>query len=175
MYALDLRTPPSRSCPQGCSQRPHSLSQVQRQVSRCGAVPGASLQTWTGDTMIKRRGNPNWGKAIDLPPAGPRSFETIVKSLGLRPHQYEASTSLRDWVLKNKHNKYVPQDLLQAWGMSVPSEVSAQPAHFFAGGCQDFALSFSRAGNRSRLRLRRRRRDDPLSVYSLPRQDLLPS
>ena len=72
--------------------------------------------------MIKRRGNPNWGKAVQFPPAGPSSFESVVKTLGLRPHQYETSTSLKDWVAKNKHNKYVPQDLLLAWGMSAPSE-----------------------------------------------------
>jgi hypothetical protein len=71
----------------------------------------------------KRRGNPNWGKAAPYTAAGPSSFETVVKTLGLVPRQFEASVSLKDWVLKNKHNKYVPQELLQAWGMDAPSEV----------------------------------------------------
>ena len=72
---------------------------------------------------VKRRGNPNWGKAAPYTVAGPSSFEMVVKTLGLVPRQFEASVSLKDWVLKNKHNKYVPQELLQAWGMDAPSEV----------------------------------------------------
>ena len=72
---------------------------------------------------VKRRGNPNWGKAAPYTAAGPSSFEMVVKTLGLVPRQFEASVSLKDWVLKNKHNKYVPQELLQAWGMDAPSEV----------------------------------------------------
>jgi len=71
---------------------------------------------------VKRRGNPNWGKAAPFVVAGPSSFEAMVKTLGLSPRQYEGSDSLKVWVLKNKHNKYVPQDLLQAWGMDAPSE-----------------------------------------------------
>jgi hypothetical protein len=72
---------------------------------------------------IKRRGNPNWGKHTPFPAAGISSFESVVKTLGLTPRQYEGSVSLRDWVVKNKHNKYVPQDLLQAWGFAALSEV----------------------------------------------------
>jgi hypothetical protein len=73
--------------------------------------------------MIKRRGNPNWGKPAPFTAAGISSFESVVKTLGLAPQQYEGSQSLRNWVAKNKHNKYVPQDLLQVWGMLAPSEV----------------------------------------------------
>ena len=73
--------------------------------------------------MIKRRGNPNWGKHLPFTAPVPSSFESYVKILGLVPHQYESSTRLRDWAQKNKHNKYVPQELLQAWGMNTASEV----------------------------------------------------
>jgi hypothetical protein len=72
---------------------------------------------------VKRRGNPNWGKATPFVVAGPSSFESVVKTLGLSPRQYEGSASLKTWVLKNKHNKYVPQDLLQAWGMESSGEI----------------------------------------------------
>jgi len=51
------------------------------------------------------------------------SFETVVKTLGLSPDQYERSMELKDWVRKNKDQKYVPQDLLQAWGFTASSEV----------------------------------------------------
>jgi len=67
--------------------------------------------------MPKRRGNPNWGKPEPFAPTGPSTFEHVVKKLGLSPHEYQDSTALKSWVLKNKNHKYVPQDLLDAWGI----------------------------------------------------------
>ena len=69
--------------------------------------------------MAKRRGNPNWGKSepLSLLPSM-NSFDLLVHSLGLSPDQYVCSTALRDWVLKNKDHKYVPQELLQAYGFA---------------------------------------------------------
>lgn len=71
--------------------------------------------------MSKRRGNPNWGKAE--PPALPgstvSSFDALVKALGLSPEQLEGSAALKNWACQNKDHKYVPQELLQAWGFSV--------------------------------------------------------
>jgi hypothetical protein len=52
-----------------------------------------------------------------VPPAGPSSFEEIVKGLQLSPDEYEHSTQLKAWVKKNKSQKYVPLNLLKAWGM----------------------------------------------------------
>ena len=49
--------------------------------------------------------------------AGPSSFEEVVKTLGLSPNEYEHSSQLKAWVQKNKDQKYVPPDLLQAWNM----------------------------------------------------------
>jgi len=71
--------------------------------------------------MTKRRGNPNWGRTgpTFLPILGPTAFEGVVKALGLAPGDFEDSILLREWVLKNKNHKYVPQDLLQAWGFRV--------------------------------------------------------
>lgn len=71
--------------------------------------------------MAKRRGNPNWMKPRPacLPIVSPTSFEGIAKALGLSPGDFEGSVLLREWVVKNKDQKYVPQDLLQAWGLSV--------------------------------------------------------
>ncbi|HEY2393142.1 MAG TPA: hypothetical protein VGK22_18345 [Candidatus Angelobacter sp.] len=67
--------------------------------------------------MSKKRGNSNWGKPdanVDIP-AGPCSFDEIVNTLGLSPSEYEQSAPLKAWVKKNKDQKYVPPDLLQAW------------------------------------------------------------
>lgn len=47
------------------------------------------------------------------------SFEKIVESLGLTPAQYQASLALKEWVRANKDEKYVPPDLLEAWGFAV--------------------------------------------------------
>ena len=51
------------------------------------------------------------------------SFDALVKSLGLLPDQYENSITLKEWVGRNKDHKYVPLDLLEAWGFKVLSEV----------------------------------------------------
>jgi hypothetical protein len=71
--------------------------------------------------MAKKRGNPNLGKPrpTRLPILSPTSFEGVAKSLGLSPGDFEGSISLKEWVLKNKDEKYVPQDLLKAWGFTV--------------------------------------------------------
>jgi hypothetical protein len=50
--------------------------------------------------MVKRRGNPNWGKpqdaaAVNVPPT---SFEEIVKTLRLRHTDYLRSQPLKDWL-----------------------------------------------------------------------------
>jgi hypothetical protein len=71
--------------------------------------------------MSKKRGNSNWGKPgmnVDVP-AGPCSFDEIVNTLRLSPGEYEHSAPLKAWVKKNKDQKYVPPDLLQAWNLGV--------------------------------------------------------
>ena len=45
------------------------------------------------------------------------SFESVVAELGLSPDQYQQSLPLKKWVLQNKDTKYVPSDLLKAWGL----------------------------------------------------------
>jgi hypothetical protein len=74
--------------------------------------------------MIKRRGNPNWGKPTPyVLGSSISSFDSLVKSLGLSPDQYENSPTLKEWVHKNKDHKYVPLDLLEAWGLTALSEI----------------------------------------------------
>jgi len=47
------------------------------------------------------------------------SFEKVVQALGLTPEQYLSSVALKEWVRSNKDEKYVPPDLLKAWGFTV--------------------------------------------------------
>jgi hypothetical protein len=69
--------------------------------------------------MAKRRGNPNWGKAQPFIVSNLAcEFDALVKALKLRPEQYASSAELRQWSIRNKDHKYVPQDLLQAWNLS---------------------------------------------------------
>ena len=50
------------------------------------------------------------------------SFEKMVESLKLLPEQYQSSSELREWVLQNKDQKYVPPELLKAFGFQVNLE-----------------------------------------------------
>ena len=75
--------------------------------------------------MAKKRGNPNWGKpeVNTIPYSGTSSFEEVVKKLRLSPSDYEGSIHLQEWARKNKDQKYVPSNLLQAWGLEVKADL----------------------------------------------------
>jgi hypothetical protein len=65
--------------------------------------------------MVKKRGNPNWGKPdMQAAPVVPTSFEEVVRKLRLSPADYESSLQLKEWVRKNKDQKYIPDDLLRS-------------------------------------------------------------
>ena len=49
-------------------------------------------------------------------------FEKVVEDLNLSPCDYLTSPELRDWVFRNKDDKYVPSDLLEAFGFEVGTE-----------------------------------------------------
>ena len=69
--------------------------------------------------MAKRRGNPNWGKPKPIGPVTPTitEFEQVVHEYKLSPDQYLRSTRLREWARRNKNSKYIPEPLLEAWGL----------------------------------------------------------
>jgi hypothetical protein len=73
--------------------------------------------------MAKRRGNPNWGKPDLMGPVAPTivEFERVTREFKLRPDQYVRSTRLREWARHNKHSKYIPEPLLEAWGFEIES------------------------------------------------------
>ena len=72
----------------------------------------------------RRRGNPNWGLPPQPFPALPTEFEMQVKWIGLSKPEYIASTELRLWCEHNRNRVYVPEWLLEAWGMEVESMFS---------------------------------------------------
>ena len=43
----------------------------------------------------------------------------LSQMLKLAPEDFQASALLKEWVSRNKNHKYVPLDLLEAWGFSV--------------------------------------------------------
>jgi hypothetical protein len=52
-------------------------------------------------------------------PNTPTSFDEMVRRLKLSEKEYRSSIPLKEWARKNKDSKYVPQDLLEAWGIDV--------------------------------------------------------
>ena len=50
------------------------------------------------------------------------SFEQVVRALNISPENYKSSPELKEWVRCNKDRKYVPTELLQAFGFHVNTE-----------------------------------------------------
>ena len=50
------------------------------------------------------------------------AFEVEVARLKLQPAQYQTSVQLREWVRRWCSSKYVPESLLEAWGMESLAE-----------------------------------------------------
>jgi hypothetical protein len=71
--------------------------------------------------MPKKRGNRKCFRPVPFGTlvARPSSFESLTEALRLAPEDFQASILLKEWVSKNKNYKYVPLDLLEAWGFSV--------------------------------------------------------
>ena len=70
--------------------------------------------------MLHRRGNPNWGKAaLSAPPSIATQFDNEVRRLGLNKDTCVASVELRSWCERNRNQRYVPEWLLETWGMEV--------------------------------------------------------
>jgi hypothetical protein len=67
---------------------------------------------------LQNKGNRSWGEPSEDIPNTPSSFEQIVQQLKLSETEYRGSTALKQWAQKYKDSKYVPQDLLEAWGIA---------------------------------------------------------
>jgi len=67
----------------------------------------------------RRRGNPNWGQPPPPLRALPTEFEILVKRLGLTKLEYVPSPELKHWCEHNRNRVYVPEWLLETWGIQV--------------------------------------------------------
>jgi len=71
----------------------------------------------------KRFVDRSWGSNGVVPMPGKRaaSFDEVAKNMGLSPAQYASSAELKEWARTNRTRRYVPIDLLIAWGFEVES------------------------------------------------------
>ncbi len=69
--------------------------------------------------MIRRRGNPNWGRPMQSASVLCTEFEMQVRQLHLIPEHYVVSTELRTWCKENRNRYYIPEWLLDAWDICV--------------------------------------------------------
>ena len=65
------------------------------------------------------RGNPDWGKFPRAAPVLRTEFEKQVERLGLAKSEYMSSVELKHWCGRNRNRVYVPEWLLDEWGMTV--------------------------------------------------------
>jgi hypothetical protein len=66
---------------------------------------------------LRNQHNSNWGQPYGDSPITKTSFEETVRQLKLSEREYRSSIPLLQWARKHKDSKYVPQDLLEAWGI----------------------------------------------------------
>jgi hypothetical protein len=69
----------------------------------------------------RRRGNPNWGKPFQAGPRLATEFEIQVRHLRLTIETYASSDELRTWCARNRNRCYIPEWLLEEWGITVDS------------------------------------------------------
>ena len=68
---------------------------------------------------MRKRGNPNWGRPIQVPAAFATEFELQARRLHLTPEAYASSRGLRLWCERNRNRVWVPEWLLREWGIAV--------------------------------------------------------
>jgi hypothetical protein len=73
---------------------------------------------------MPRRGNPNWGKPLGHIPYAPTAFEVEVRKLGLTRETCAASSELRIWCERNRNRYYIPEWVLESWGIFADSDSS---------------------------------------------------
>ena len=73
----------------------------------------------------RKRGNPNWGRPMFPGPALATAFEIEVRQLHLMPETYTSSAVLRNWYERNRNRFYIPEWLLDAWGIAVDADFGA--------------------------------------------------
>jgi hypothetical protein len=72
--------------------------------------------------IVRRSVNRNFTKPGSIRPVtSPSSFEQLVKELNISPAEYRSSSELKEWVRRNKDDRYVPTEVLKAFGFRVDS------------------------------------------------------
>ena len=74
--------------------------------------------------MLRKRGNPNWGRPIQPVSILCTEFEMQVTQLHLTAEQYVVSAELREWCKENRNRCYIPEWLLKTWNISVDADLS---------------------------------------------------
>jgi hypothetical protein len=74
----------------------------------------------------RKRENPNWGRPIAPLLALPTEFEMRARHLQLTAGMYTSSRELRAWCEQNRNRLYVPEWLLEEWGITVDGSGRAQ-------------------------------------------------
>jgi hypothetical protein len=70
--------------------------------------------------FMRNRGNPNWGRPLSVPFRPMLTeFEKQVRQLGLTNETLIGSHQLRAWCRRNRNRCYIPEWLLDEWGMEV--------------------------------------------------------
>jgi hypothetical protein len=80
-------------------------------------------------TGKRKRGNPNWGKPPQPLLALLTEFEVQVERLGLSRAEYVTSRELHRWCDRNRNRCYVPEWLLNEWGMEIEAIFSGVAQH----------------------------------------------
>jgi hypothetical protein len=74
--------------------------------------------------VTRKRGNPNWGRPIRHAPVLATEFELQIRQLRLTEESYVFSAELKSWCERNRNRFYIPEWLLEAWGIRVDPNVS---------------------------------------------------
>jgi hypothetical protein len=74
--------------------------------------------------VARKRGNPNWGRPIPPTPVLATEFELQVRQLRLTQETYVFSAELQRWCWKNRNRFYIPEWLLEEWGISVDPNIT---------------------------------------------------
>ena len=72
----------------------------------------------------RKCGNPNWGQPVPHIPALPTEFEMQVRHLQLTPETYLRSAALHNWCEHNRNRCYIPEWLLEEWGIVVEADLT---------------------------------------------------
>jgi hypothetical protein len=74
--------------------------------------------------MIRKRGNPNWGRPFRFAAVSTTEFEMQVRQFHLTPGQHVVSAELRKWCEENRSRCYIPEWLLDEWGFRVDANLN---------------------------------------------------